>query len=139
MYLLRALEDGETEPKCEHLEIGEVDGDYIGCYLMGVENSEGQPSYHSLATSKQELLEDFRKLLTPMVEWKEQLVDHSPAGIRHERDLNVIKNALTNLESFVDMYLTMGSNEPFLAMPGLHIFLRVGARKRAKVQGKYIE
>lgn len=127
-------------PKKRQLEIGETDGDYIGCYLFGIEGDDSSPpSYHSLATTRDTLVSDCREFFEGFAEQKAELVNSSPLGARHQQDLKVIINTIKNIESFIDMHFKTKNSEPFLVVAGLKIFLRVGARKRQKVNGKYIE
>ena len=122
------------------LEVGETDGDYIGCYLFGFESDdESPPSYHSLATDRNTLILDCREFFESLAEQKEKLVNSSPLGARHEQDLRVITNALNNLDMFINMHIKTNNTEPFLNVAGLKIFLRVGKRERQKINGKYIE
>ena len=122
------------------LKVGEVRNDRIGCYLFGVEIPDGSaPSYHSVATTRDELINDCTEFFTTFANRKRELAESSPNGARHGRDLKVILNTIDNLPMFIDMYLKQGSAEPFFEFPGMRIFLRTGERPREKVQGKYIE
>jgi hypothetical protein len=122
------------------LEVGEVRDDRIGCYLFGVEMPDGsEPSYHSVATTREELINDCMEFFTALANRKRELAETSPNGARHSRDLKVILNAISNLPMFIDMYLKQGLSEPFFEFPGMRIFLRKGERPRQKVQGKFIE
>ena len=122
------------------LEVGETDGAYIGCYLFGIEgDGDSPPSYHSLATDINTLRLDCKQFLEGFAEQKAKLVISSSQGARHQHDLNIITNAINNLDSFINMHFKTNNTEPFLTVAGLKLFLRVGARKRDKVNGKYIE
>lgn len=126
--------------KEKQLEVGETDGDYIGCYLFGIEGDDESPaSYHSLATDLNTLTLDCREFFEGLAENKEKLVNSSPLGARHQQDLKVIINAINNLDMFINMHFKTNNTDPFLTVAGLNIFLRVGTRKREKINGKYIE
>lgn len=123
-----------------NLDVGEVEGDYIGCYLFGIEGDESNPpSYHSVATSREELVSDSRVFLRELAQRKRDLVESSLVAARHEQDLRVIVNADNNLEAFVNRYLDSNDSSPFLRVAGINIFLRKGVRVREKINGKYIE
>lgn len=125
------------------LQVGEASGDRIGCYLFGIETPDGSPpSYHSLAISRQELLEDCMEFFNQLANKKKELVEQgTPTAPRHAQDLKVITNAINNLPMFIDMYLKQNqkNGEPFLQVAGMTIFLRTGERQRQKINGKYIE
>jgi hypothetical protein len=122
------------------LRVGEVRDDRIGCYLFGVEMPDGsEPSYHSVATTRDELINDCMEFFTTLANRKRELAKTSPNGARHGRDLKVILNAINNLPMFIDIYLKQGLAEPFFEFPGMRIFLRTGERSREKVHGKYLE
>lgn len=125
------------------LKIGETSDDRIGCYLFGVEMPDvSDPSYHSLAVNRQELLEDCMKFFSQLSNRKKELVEKgTPTSPRHAQDLKVINNAIDNLPMFIDMYLKQDkdSGVPFLQVAGMNIFLRTGERMRQKIRGEYIE
>lgn len=123
-----------------YLSIGEVDGDRIGCYLFGIEATPVSPiSYHSLATSPEELISDCTEFFEQLAAGKERLASTSVHAARHRHDLKVIRDTIKNLPGFIAMYLTSGMNDPFLKLDGMVIFLRTGMRERQKLNGKYIE
>lgn len=122
------------------LKVGETRGAHIGCYLFGVEMPDGsEPTYHSVATTRDELIKDCMEFFTTFAARKRELAENSPNAARHSRDLKVLVNAINNLPMFIDMHLKQGRNEPFFEFPGILIFLSTGERPREKVQGKYIE
>ncbi|WP_213757831.1 hypothetical protein [Delftia sp. WY8] len=125
------------------LQVGETSGDRIGCYLFGIEMPDGSdPSYHSLAVNRQELLEDCMEFFNQLANKKKALVEQgTPTAPRHAQDLKVIINAINNLPMFIDMHLKQNKNngEPFLRVAGMTIFLRTGERQRQKIHGKYVE
>lgn len=124
----------------KNLDIGEVSGDYIGCFLFGIEGDENNPpSYHSVAKTREELVADSREFLRELAQRKRDLVESSPVAARHEQDLRVIVNADENLEVFINRYLDSKDDSPFLRVAGIGIFLRKGVRVRQKLNGKYIE
>lgn len=123
------------------LQIGEVRGDRIGCYLLTIEPSDGiAPSHHSLATSRTELIADCIVFFTSLGNIKKELISRGgPTSFRHAQELKVIENAINNLPLFVDMHLKQNSPEPFFEFPGIRIFLRTGERARQKIHNKFIE
>ncbi|CAM2161488.1 hypothetical protein PSAC2689_100080 [Paraburkholderia sacchari] len=123
------------------LAVGQTDGEHIGCYLFGIEEGPmGPKSYHSLATTREELLADCREFFASFAELKEKLVSDSPSGARHRQDVKVIRNTIDNLDMFVDEYMQQRRpGEPFLAVAGVNLFLTTGVRKRGKIEGQYIE
>lgn len=122
------------------LNVGETSGDRIGCFLFGVEMPDGSnQSYHSVATNRDELVEDCMEFFTSLANLKKELVASSPNGSRHAHDLKVIENAIDNLPMFIDMHLKQGDGRPFFEFPGMRIFLRTGERSRQKLRGQYIE
>jgi len=125
------------------LKIGETSGDRIGCYLFGIEMPDASdPSYHSLAVNRKELLEDCMSFFIQLANRKKALVEEgTPTAPRHAQDLKVINNAIDNLPMFIDMYLKQDKDNgiPFLQVAGMNIFLRTGERQRQKIQGEYIE
>lgn len=122
------------------LQVGEAREDRIGCYLFGIEMPDGSnPSYHSLAITRKELIEDCLDFFNNLASRKRELIGGSPTGARHAHDLKVIENAIENLPMFIDMQLKQGGDRPFFEFPGMRIFLRSGERPRQKMQGKYIE
>ena len=125
------------------LQVGETRGDRIGCYLFGIEMPDGSdPSYHSLAVNREELLENCMEFFNQLADKNKALVEQgTPTAPRHAQDLKVINNAINNLPMFIDMHLKQNQNngEPFLKVAGITIFLRTGERQRQKIQGKYIE
>lgn len=124
----------------QNLAVGDVDGDAIGCFLFGVEATPITPiSYHSLAASPAQLLEDCTDFFAKLLHGKRQLVESSVSSGRHRQDLRVIEGVVENLPSYIAMYLTSDRSTPFLEFGGLTIFLRTGVRERQKVQGRYIE
>lgn len=131
---------GKKEKATKNLDVGEVSGDYIGCYLFGIEGDEDNPpSYNSVATNYKDLVKDSRVFLNELAQMKRDLVESSIMSERHEQDLRVIMNAENNLESFMNLYLESNDTSPFLRVAGIEIFLRKGVRVREKINGKYIE
>lgn len=129
-----------NKPKAP-LKVGETRGDRIGCYLFGIESPDGSnPSYHSLSTNRQELLEDCLELFSKLATQKRELIDQgTPTAPRHAKDLKVILNAINNMPMFIDMYLKQEVEEPFFEFPGMRIFLRTGERPRQMHNGRYLE
>lgn len=122
------------------LDVGETSGDRIGCYLFGVEMPDGSDrSYHSVAASRDELVQDCMEFFSNLAALKREMVQKSPVGSRHAQDLKVIENAIDNLPVFIDMYLKQGGDRPFFTFPGMRIFLELGERPRQKMRGQYIE
>ncbi|QEA39338.1 hypothetical protein FGL86_09785 [Pistricoccus aurantiacus] len=122
------------------LDIGEIGGDHIGCYLFGIEGDENNPpSYHSLATSREELVSDIRELLSDMAQHKRDLVESSPVAARHEKDLKIIMDAYKNVEDLIKNHVLTNDESPFLRVSGVNLFLRKGVRMRQKSNGKYVE
>lgn len=134
-----AAEMSQSERSTPYLRVGETDGKYIGCYLFGIEGPSSNPSYHSVATTKEELIDDCRTFFTELTQKKRELVKSSLHGARHEQDLKIIINFLNNLEMFVSMHLKSGIEEPLLKFSWAQIFLRTGVRERQMLRGKYIE
>ena len=123
------------------LQVGEVSGDRIGCYLFGIEAANGSdPSYHSLATDRQRLLEDCKEFFANLANRKKALVAQgSITSSRHAHDLKIILNVIDHLPMFIDMHLKQGGDRPFLEVAGMCIFLRTGECPRQKHRGKYVE
>lgn len=137
-------QDAPQEPMmapAKQLAVGETDGEYIGCYLFGIEEGPmGPESCHSLATTRDELLSDCGEFFSRFADAKEKLVSDTPSGARHRQDVKVIRNAINNLAMFVDMYLQQRRpGEPFLEVAGIRLFLTTGVRKREKIHGQYTE
>lgn len=123
------------------LMVGETRSDKIGCYLLGVESPDGSnPSYHSLAINREELLEDCLDFFSKMASRKKELVEQGTlTSPLHAQDLKVILNAIENMPMFIDMHLKQDVERPFFNFPGIRIFLRTGERPRQMLKGKYIE
>lgn len=140
-----------------HLRPGEARGDLIGCYLLYVGPAPGEePSYHSLASTKPDLIRDCWELFGRLRSMKMETLAapfQPPPGLppelaqfaepefrrRHSADLAQVNGLLANLEYRVDQHLATDGNAPFFALPGLVVFLNLGARARQKVRGEYIE
>ena len=149
------------------LGVGEVQGDYIGCYLLWFKmKGDDEISYQSVATSKEKLIEDYISFFGAIVESKEQslaqMPDRRPKSetytkddgslvmptddlIRngHEHDLKVAKNCLKNTK-WVDLYLDednslMDKEKPFITLGHMDVWMDIGMRPRQKISGKYIE
>lgn len=135
---------------------GEVRGEYIGCYFFGIAgHRQDDDSYHSLATTRGELISDCKSFLARLLEIKKEKLDNPkkipslpdhlanlmPAEIRerHHRDLAVISDILQNIDRYIDMHLASDTTKPFWTVSGMELFLRIGGRKRQMINGKYLE
>jgi hypothetical protein len=139
------------------LQPGEIDGEYVGCFLLYVPDPDGgAPSYHSLATSRAELLSDcwntFGQLrsmkmatlaaeMTPLEGLPPELATHAEAEMRqrHAADLAKIDGFLARLHDRVDIHLATDCQHSFFSLPGLNIYLCLGARRRQKVGERYVD
>ena len=139
-----------------NLAPGETSGDYIGCYLFGIEGEGGnEPSYHSLAVTREELAQDcrqfFQQLLAMRVEQMQraqslpgmppELAGLMPLHIReqYERDIKVSKDIIENIETYIRLHLQQDTSKHFWRICDMTLFLRIGAGQRQKHGGKYIE
>jgi hypothetical protein len=128
----------KKEPK--ELSAGEVFKDYIGCYFLWIQLPNGEePSYHSAATSMDELISDCTEFFNTLIKMKSTLGVGTPTAAMHARDIKVLTNAINNLPMFVEMHLKQASNKPFLEFPHMQIYIKNGVRLRQKMRGKYIE
>jgi len=123
-----------------YLSVGEVNGDAIGCYLFGIEATPvSDITYHSVASSHEELLSDCKTFFENLAIKKEHIAATSVHKARHLQELKVIRNTIDNLPSFIAQHLASGMSEPFLKLGGIEIFLRTGMRRRDRFAGSYIE
>ena len=151
IQLIRIL---QTHMQQLNLAPGETSGDYIGCFLFGIEGVEGeQPSYHSLATNFNELNEDCRAFFHQLLVNRQQqmrakldalppaMADLIPAAVRakHEKEIRVISGMRDNVESYTRLHIEQNTSVPFIEVCGMRIFLRLGARKRARRGDQYLE
>lgn len=139
-----------------NLAPGETSGDYIGCYLFGIDGEGGdEPSYHSLAVTREELADDcrefFQQLLAMRVEQMQraqslpgmppELAGLMPIRIReqYEREAEIIKDIIENIEAYIRLHLQQDTSKHFWRICGMTLFMRTGVRQRQKLRGKYIE
>lgn len=166
-----ALDRYAEQAKREHddavrdLTVGETKSEYIGCYLLWfVKKGDTERSYHSVATSLDELKEDYIAFFEQIVEQKKEIL-HRLRGCRpasetrrttdggleiptsdlirngHEHDLKVAENCLRNT-SFVETYLEIESEagrKPFIEIGGVEIWIGTGVRPRQKIDGEWVE
>jgi hypothetical protein len=122
------------------LQVGETKDDRIGCYLFGTESPGEKPFYHSVATNREELLEDCLEFFTLYANQKKELIAQgTPTAPRHAHDLAIIENAINKMPMFIEMHLKYSNGSPFFEFPGIKIFLKTGERRRQKLRGKYTE
>lgn len=119
--LLRKLSRGPA--------VGETFRHFIGCYLFGYE-AEGskQPEYIAMPTSRDWLEREVRQYLEEFVQ------DHP-----HATEVPTVNAALAGLTARLDAHLAGDLGEPFLALPGVSLFIRTGMRERRKEKGKFAE
>jgi len=110
-------------------DVGETFRHFIGCYLFGFE-AEGakQPDYVALPTSREWLEREVRQYLQEFVQ------DHPQAA-----EVPTIEAALAELPQRLDAHLATAMTAPFLALPGVNLFIRKGMRERRKENGKFAE
>ena len=113
-------------------EVGQTQGDYIGCYLMGTNALQGEDdiSYISLATSRDQLELEAREYLQGFLDEHPQL----PAT-----DRDSLQQLLARLAERIDTHLATASASPPLIQGGRALFLRTGMRARKKDKGVYLE
>ncbi len=104
--------------------MGQTRGDYVGCYLMGVE-TQGQDeiSYISLAISRSELEVDARNYLENFL----QQHAHLP-----EQELGAVRLLLTDLGPRLDVHLAGDMRLPLAEQGASKLFLRTGMRASNK-------
>lgn len=141
-----------------HLAIGEVRGERIGCYLLWITDEDDSPaSYHSLATSKSELIDDCQRLFTEMRRLKiEQITNgpQHPPGMpdelykmtatdfqrRWERELSELTQLSLRIDQAVSAHLDAEPpSAPLYTNGFLSVHIGTGERVRQKVRGEYIE
>lgn len=144
-----------------HLKPGETQGDYIGCYLLEIEGDEGeQPSYQSLAITREELARDCREFCKRCIEIHIEQMQRirplpenppeamtleimkllaSPNKAQHEREIDLLQRSIKNIDVYIDQHFQGNPSEPFLKVSGMTLFLSTGTRLRQKRRGKYIE
>lgn len=111
--------------------VGSTRGDYIGCYLLGTETpGTKDTSYHSLATTREALLDDARTYL------QDFLRDHPQM---EASDRNHLQALLDDLPARLQAHLSGDTRRPLAEQGGTHLFLRTGLRARKKEQGRYLE
>lgn len=112
-------------------DVGQTRGDYIGCYLLGTETpGQHDASYHSLATTREQLHADARQFL-------EDFLQEHPALPAPERAQ--VQSLLDHLPERLDAHLAGDTRQPLAVQGGSHLFLRTGMRARKKEQGRYLE
>jgi hypothetical protein len=145
-----------------NLGVGEVKGDYIGCYLLWfTDNASDEPSYHSIATTLEEFEDDYTAFFSELVNMKREILESLPerdslpevrelpdgssvfsaadlARNSHEQDLKIATNCLKN-PSWIKRYLEGNQDRPFIQIGGMEIWIGTGVRKRNKVNGQFIE
>lgn len=110
-------------------DVGETFRHFIGCYLFGFEaEGEQQPTYIALPSSLEWLEREVRQYL-------QEFVDEHP----HAREVPAIQATLADLPQRLATHVAGGMGQPFLALPGVNLFIRKGMRERRKENGKYAE
>lgn len=139
-----------------NLAPGETRGDYIGCYLFGIEGEGGgAPSYHSLAVTHEELVADCRGFFQQLLAMKDEQMQRAqsapgmppelagliPFKIReqHEKEVSIINDVIENIETYIRLHMQQDTSKHFWRICGMTLFLRTGVRQRQKHRDKYIE
>jgi hypothetical protein len=115
--------------------IGETRGDYIGCYLFGVETpGANNASYHSLAIAVEDLTADCQQFFSDFL----RDVPDAPAAERE-----AVQDFLQQLPQRLNAHLALprhvANAQPLLVLGEQHVFLRNGMRARKKEAGRYLE
>ena len=110
-------------------DVGETFRHFIGCYLFGFEaEGEQQPTYIALPSNLEWLEREVRQYL-------QEFVDEHP----HASEVPAIQATLADLPQRLAAHVAGGMGQPFLALPGVNLFIRKGMRERRKESGKYAE
>lgn len=109
--------------------VGETFRNFIGCYLFGYE-AEGaaQAEYIALPTNREWLEREVRQYL------QEFLAAHPDAV-----EVPTVTAALSELPQRLSQHVMGNMSQPFLALPGVSLFIRTGMRERRKENGKFVE
>lgn len=110
-------------------DVGETFRHFIGCYLFGFE-AEGakQPEYIALPSNREWLEREVRQYL-------QEFVDDHP----HAREVPAVQAALADLPQRISAHIDGDMGQPFLALPGVNLFIRKGMRERRKEKGQFVE
>ncbi|MEG3002873.1 MAG: hypothetical protein RR855_20225 [Comamonas sp.] len=110
-------------------DVGETFRHFIGCYLFGFEaEGEKQPTYIALPSNLEWLEREVRQYL-------QEFVDNHPQA----SEVPAIQAALADLPQRLAAHVAGDMGQPFLALPGVNLFVRKGMRERRKENGKYAE
>lgn len=109
--------------------VGETFRHFIGCYLFGYE-AEGadHAEYIALPSSREWLEREVKQYLEEFVQ------DHPQAS-----EVPAVQAALAELPQRLQDHLDGDMSRPFLALPGVNLFIRKGVRERRKEKGQYAE
>jgi hypothetical protein len=119
--LLRKLSRGPN--------VGETFRHFIGCYLFGYEaEGDKQPTYIALPSNCEWLEREVRQYL-------QEFVDSHPTAA----EVPAVQATLNDLTQRLDQHLAGKLSQPFLALPGVNLFIRTGMRERRKENGKFAE
>lgn len=121
--LLRKLSKGPA--------VGETFRHHIGCYLFGTEQPGTQHCHYiTMPTSLPALEHDVRTYLQGFVQ--EQ-------GSNPCEEVQLVRSVLADLPARLRDHVNGNMQQPFLSMPGVHIFIRTGIRERARKNGEFLE
>lgn len=113
--------------------VGQTRRGYIGCYLFGVVTTgEEDATYHSLATSRDQLLQDCRSYL-------QGFVDEAAGNPASQEEVRAVQALLDQLETRIDAHLQTDMQAPLLVLGPQELFLRTGLRSRRQEKGRYVE
>lgn len=119
--LLRKLSRGPN--------VGETFRHFIGCYLFGFEvEGQSRAEYITMPTNQPALVDDVRKYLQDFVQ------QHPNAA-----EVPLVQETLSDLPARIATHVAGDMHQPFLALPGIALFIRTGMRERRKANGKFIE
>ena len=110
-------------------DVGETFRNFIGCYLFGFEaEGEKQPTYIALPSNREWLEREVRQYL-------QEFVDSHPSAA----EVPAVQATLDALPQRLEQHLAGKLSLPFLALPGVSLFIRTGMRERRKENGKFTE
>lgn len=133
--------------KKKFLEPGEVDGERIGCYLLGIPgDGERENSFHSHAANKEKLIEDCKKLIEDSYvmisrcsieddESDEEVVRLRSLELENmkSKSLKYLEEFYINVEERIDNhFMNKDSSIPFISIMGTNFFLLRGIRDRER-------